>query len=343
MLCCLSNRFIKRHRAFTLIELLVVIAIIALLIGLLLPAIQKVRETSSRMRCQSNMKQCGIGMHAYLGAKDYLPQGGRFRNGGFNIAVRQDQGSWLVQTLPFMEQESLFTLLSPQIQPDGAGSYSIRNIPNWSSYQPPKHARCPSDNNDYATWPNANYATSMGPQCNYGPCGNDPYTVPYCASLTGIPVSTNRGDGNPMNAADMRGPFNWQGGYRFRPIDISDGMSNTIFVGEVIPRWNSHMQPVATNPYAETGSWMCSNSGVSRGSTLPPINLRTDQQISGCGSAPLTSWDNYSLSFGFKSMHGGGANFLFGDGSVRFVSDKIDHNVYQYLGCRNDGQTVSIP
>ena len=301
----------RSARAFTLIELLVVIAIIAILIGLLLPAVQKVREAAARIKCTNNLKQCGLGIHAYLDSHDHLPTGGRLRNGDWT----QDQGTWLVQTLPFMEQSALYEVFAPQLRPDGPGSFSIANVPNWRTYEPPSYARCPSDSNDYASWPNANYAASMGPQCVRGPCGYDPYTLPYCASLPGIPASTNRGDGNRMNSSDMRGPFNWQGGYKFRVPDISDGMSNTIFVGEVVPRWNSHAQPSPPNPYTLTGSWIRANGGVARGSTLPPINYRTDRQVS-CSSDPQRSWDNFSLSFGFKSRHTGGANFLLGDGSV---------------------------
>ena len=204
--CVLITTSSRRPFAFTLIELLVVIAIIAILIGLLLPAVQKVREAAARMKCQNNLKQCGIGMHAYLGTLEHFPPGGRFRNADWT----QDQGTWLVHTLPYMEQGALYQVFAPQIQPDTvAGTFNVANIASWQTYLPPPYARCPSDPNDYATWPNANYATSMGPQCNWGPCGHDPYTTPNCSSLPGIPASTTRGDGNWMLASDIRGPFNW--------------------------------------------------------------------------------------------------------------------------------------
>jgi prepilin-type N-terminal cleavage/methylation domain-containing protein len=109
---------LRRTAGFTLIELLVVIAIIAVLVAILLPAIQKVREAAGKMRCGNHLRQFGIGIHNYNAALDRLPPGGHLRNWNFygdansgDIFARAadfDQGSWLFQLLPFMDQEALY-------------------------------------------------------------------------------------------------------------------------------------------------------------------------------------------------------------------------------------------
>jgi prepilin-type processing-associated H-X9-DG protein len=122
-------------------------------------------------------------------------------------------------------------------------------------------------------------------------------------------------------------------GAKINMAAVTDGVSNTILLGEVIPMWHDH--------YFD-GSWVHFNGGASHVSTIVPINYKTDDR-NRCGSNPLKSYGNWNVSWGFKSLHTGGANFVFGDGSVRFLTESISHTTYQYLGARADGQPVAIP
>src|SRR5688500_26302 len=115
----INNR--KPRSAFTLIELLVVIAIIAILMGLLLPAIAKAREAIKKLRCANNLKQIGVAMHSHINDTGILPPGGRARNFHAND-WSQDQGTWLLHILPYMEQQSLYEFYKPELRADGGPS-----------------------------------------------------------------------------------------------------------------------------------------------------------------------------------------------------------------------------
>src|SRR5437667_8917382 len=97
-----------KQRAFTLIELLVVIAIIGVLVGLLLPAVQKVREAANRMKCMNNLKQWGLGLHTYHDANNAFPQDGFYMGTDPTFSDPCDKGSWLVRLLPYVEQDNLY-------------------------------------------------------------------------------------------------------------------------------------------------------------------------------------------------------------------------------------------
>jgi prepilin-type N-terminal cleavage/methylation domain-containing protein/prepilin-type processing-associated H-X9-DG protein len=336
-----------KRPGFTLIELLVVIAIIAILIGLLLSAVQKVRESANRMKCTNQLQQLALACHNYHDANGSLPPGGiRSLPGATPVYNR---GGWTVYVLPYMEQENLFRQI-PNL-----------DVPNQDAIPeaiaagiiPPKlpYLRCPSDPND-PDLPRTNYAGSEGPQCRRGLCGAayDP-NQKYCNGTSdepprplntpiysGYAESPNAGrflDGRLLNASHLRGMFGNYG----PPIafnSVTDGLSNTLLLGENLPSLNQSRSPGSHWAGAGPGRVL---------TTIIPINSPATDYLGadGCTAAPLRYYANANVADGFRSRHPGGVNFAFADGHVRFVSQTIDHQTFQYLGCRDDGRPASLP
>ena len=343
----------RRRTAFTLIELLVVIAIIAVLVGLLLPAVQKVREAGNRSKCTSQLRQLALACHNYHDVHGYLPPGGRHDPPRLCLGggVQGNKGSWLVYLLPFVEEENLFRQI-PKL-----------TVPNVDSIQEAVTAgilprklpflRCPSDPYTYNREQNreatvSNYVASHGPQCVTGPCGYDPFQK-FCNGTANwpnpprplVPPTYPGYAVSPdifwaLSAAEVRGMFGYCGP-KIRLADAADGASNTLLLGESL---------IDQKPGRDTNNWARAAGGP-MATTIVTINTMTDywnsDVASGCKVAPERYYRNYNLAEGFKSRHPGGANFAFADGSVHFLNQNIDHQTYQYLGCRNDGQAVSLP
>lgn len=301
------------RRGFTLVELLVVIAIIGMLVALLLPAVQAAREAGRRAQCTSNLKQIGIALANYEDTFKTLPPGA-FWQPSQNIS----RGPVLVSLLPFVEQGPLyqaFNFNSPST--DGAllpgTSETVASVPV-SIY------RCPSDDSAatyYGRVPH-NYSASRGP--------SDVFNNVNCS----CPNPWQSLSMAPLDDPNLfAGPFT-RVGASARWRDVTDGLSNTIFFGEVRPRCSEHAR----------NGWAITNDGNGYCTTLIPINFDTCNDSS---PDPCHRSCNWTTEVGFKSAHPGGAQFLLGDGSARFIHETIDHPlVYQALGAKNDGRTVQL-
>lgn len=329
----------RQRSAFTLIELLVVIAIIAILIGLLLPAVQKVREAAARSQCQNNLKQIAVAATNYEGTNGRYPCGLNIPDAAqmpnansnwllFSSNVTRFGGeapdptrfsNWVIDTLPFLELTILYNQLNLS-QPTGAsGTYAnVNGTQTAPGAQPIKVLICPADQ-------------------------LLPPVVQFSGNFFGlISYGGNAGSGS----FDYYGNFNLAkaGIYyissRLRVTDILDGSSNTVFFGERYhydPAWDQ--SPPSGNKINTYGGWAWTN-----------VNAMEDLTLSSGGVQINTQWQGASADkFGdtrlsaFGSGHVGGANFAFADGSVRFLPNSTPVATLSAMLTRNGGEPVSLP
>jgi len=312
------RRFSMRSRslwfrsAFTLIELLVVIAIIAILIGLLLPAVQKVREAAARMSCTNNLKQLAIAAHSFHDSNNRFPYNGdNIRNSGCCYTTGYTHWSWLARSLPYIEQNNRYTHLGVDQTPLSSvlGNLGLPTI---------KTFRCPSDETEDVRTDRANFpgGTAIGTTSYKGVSGNNW----AWGSYTFTPPAPYTTDG-----LDNGNGIFWRSDYKrtLKMVNIADGTSNTLMVGEDIGRLNIH------------NAWPYSNTAV--GTCAIPLNNALVAGQPGYGNP--SDWPNV---YSFRSRHSGGANFALADGSVRFVSQTIDIAVYRAAASYDGGEVVNF-
>ena len=326
----------------TLVELLVVIGIIALLMGLLLPAVQATRESARRTTCLNNLKQLALACLAYGSTSQQFPPGNDMNpdaNGNlpWTSLVPGRRGSFLSLILPYIDQLPLYDLCDPAVdnvmqsrRPDGALVASTV-IPLFL---------CPSDHDrgamDGNPWPEraASSPTSMKgkspAQSNYSiSLGSQQFAGPYPGNFFGTGAKFH---GDTIVASQISGIFA-HCNYGAPFAAIRDGLSNTLLLGEMMPKCSWHAQD----------GWMHFNSLWN--ATSAPINYPTCPGEPGFDE-PLVNnlWGGkWAVEQAFRSRHSGGASFALADGSVSFLQENIDYELYQRLGDRRDGRSVALP
>jgi prepilin-type N-terminal cleavage/methylation domain-containing protein/prepilin-type processing-associated H-X9-DG protein len=313
----------NRKPGFTLIELLVVIAIIAILIGLLLPAVQKVREAAARMSCTNNLKQITLGIHNYESANGYLPPGWSF--------LSAFGGGTEVYLLPYLEQGNLYNQLNfnaPYTDPSNANAIAATV----------KIFRCPSD-------VSGNLLPSLGAPTNYyGNAGNQ-------IAFVLIPPYVNQ-----PPVPQPNGVF-YSGSQNIRLTAVTDGLSNTAFYSErvlmnpnvasVYDMFNGPSNSPTDPSSVSQAVAECNSVAISPGNIFP-IDMgwpwACGQQIYQHITPPNTISCGWLTSLravvAATSRHTNGVNLSLGDGSVRFVSNSISITTWQAVGSINGGEVL---
>jgi prepilin-type N-terminal cleavage/methylation domain-containing protein/prepilin-type processing-associated H-X9-DG protein len=296
-----ARRGLHGRLAFTLIELLVVIAIIAVLIALLLPAVQAAREAARRSQCCNNLMQLGIAILNYESSHERLPPGVVNDTGPVLDLPKGYHFGWLTQILPYCEQKNVYNHFNFKL-----GLYELQNLTTRTIVS--RSFLCPSD-------PGPNRGAGMVAMTSYVGIHND----------VEAPI-----------AANNKGVFFLNSSIRYE--DITDGTSQTIFVGEKLndgldQGWASGTRASLRN----AGSAVNSSGNLS--STV--LGSGGEDGFAAGNDKPEAAPGTPSFVGGMGSRHPGGANVTFGDGSVRFLKSSVSLGILKLLANRADGEIIS--
>ncbi|MGL4550164.1 MAG: DUF1559 domain-containing protein [Gemmataceae bacterium] len=336
-----------KRKGFTLIELLVVIAIIAILIGLLLPAVQKVREAAARMQCSNNLKQLGLAVHNYEGTFQGLPPGIVQTGSTAAIADLVEYGTLTGTTWSYSNQ-SFFSVMLPYIEQDNVlkaatGGYNLKL--NWdnAANQPTTRTRiktfeCPSS-------PGQKNIPSPPAPAGFTPAVSDYWPITRtnnnAAVWTALGMTFPGTDGvSGVLSSNMRTKL----------LAVTDGLSNTIMLGESGARnegWaaGTRYDPGTSTAWGVRGAWGQGSNGIvcagTRGpitaGSAPPGKVSTAAHLT--GALTVNAWNQGEL----YAFHTGVCLVAMGDGSVRSLSSSIDMTTMMKLAARSDGLPVNVP
>ena len=373
----IDKSYVINHKstAFTLVELLVVITVIGILIALLLPAVQAAREAARRLQCANNMKQIGLALHNYHSINNTLPAASdccveAAYNTPWHPTTYAQMGTWMSAILPQMEKQSVFDMIDwtlggtaisssstvPLAVVSGTNNVTKATTGNYGAIHSIVSAYiCPSDSASSNPWKGTDpitgatyplpasgqptemaqgglatwYVASAGPTDDGWCVLCQPNTASPPPNYCCQPVKGGASFGTIGRFSGMFGRTHK--GVSFS--EVADGLSNTLMIGETLPgNCTFHAAYSSNNALAITSI---------------PVNAPFQQPPDGPYRWPPGSGNNtpnneyWYYNCGFQSSHSGGANFVMGDGSVHFISQNIDYEVYNGLGTRSGGEVTT--